>query len=54
MLQDLYRTFPTHPRFGRDPTDCLIPALRRVLLAYSLRNKRVGYCQVSIKSLFQT
>lgn len=40
--KDLYRTFPEIIR----PNDkATIDSLRRVLLAYALRNEQVGYCQ---------
>lgn len=46
VQQDLHRTFPSHPKMdtqeGRQ-------ALRRILVAYSWRDSRVGYCQVSRK-----
>lgn len=49
---DLSRTFPNHPLFsspvGETPAGLLLPgiaALRHVLVAYSLRDSRVGYCQ---------
>ena len=37
---DLHRTIPQH-----DGMTDIIPALRRVLLAYAYRNSAVGYCQ---------
>lgn len=40
--KDLHRTFPTNANFEKEEG---INALRRVLLAYSVRNPRVGYCQ---------
>ena len=44
---DLSRTFPDHPCYERDALGAgMVPALRRVLLAYSKRNTAVGYCQV--------
>eukprot|EP00291_Cryptomonas_curvata_P020344 CAMPEP_0172177360 /NCGR_PEP_ID=MMETSP1050-20130122/15391_1 /TAXON_ID=233186 /ORGANISM="Cryptomonas curvata, Strain CCAP979/52" /LENGTH=394 /DNA_ID=CAMNT_0012849867 /DNA_START=169 /DNA_END=1353 /DNA_ORIENTATION=- len=57
---DLHRTFPHHPNFNpscltkcaaEDKFDCQptetphLQSLRRVLRAYSARNKLVGYCQ---------
>mmetsp|Transcript_67392 Transcript_67392/g.158952 ORF Transcript_67392/g.158952 Transcript_67392/m.158952 type:complete len:496 (+) Transcript_67392:26-1513(+) len=44
---DLHRTFPEHPRFSRftEEGGRGMNQLRRVLLAYSLRNQSVGYCQ---------
>eukprot|EP00271_Cylindrocystis_brebissonii_P007501 TRINITY_DN21072_c0_g1_i1.p1 TRINITY_DN21072_c0_g1~~TRINITY_DN21072_c0_g1_i1.p1 ORF type:complete len:449 (-),score=102.27 TRINITY_DN21072_c0_g1_i1:1650-2996(-) len=39
---DLHRTFPGHPKL--DTADGLA-ALRRILVAYSWRDSRVGYCQ---------
>ena len=41
---DLYRTFPSNVKFRDDSG--LIPALRRILLAYSLFDPKIGYCQV--------
>jgi hypothetical protein len=43
-VQDLGRTFPMHPWI--DSADGRA-ALRRLLVAYSFRDSRVGYCQVS-------
>jgi hypothetical protein len=40
--KDLQRTFPTHDFFESKEG---METLRRVLLAYSLRNPAVGYCQ---------
>jgi len=40
--RDLARTFPTNYHFEKEEG---ITAMRRVLLAYSIRNKKVGYCQ---------
>lgn len=42
--KDLHRTFPTHVEFGSSKS-LGVPVLRRVLLAYSQRNKVIGYCQ---------
>lgn len=47
-IQDLGRTFPTHPWI--DSADGRA-ALRRILVGYSFRDSRVGYCQVSIDHL---
>ena len=38
---DVRRTFPEHSRLTAD----FVERMRRVLLAYSLRNPEVGYCQ---------
>lgn len=40
--QDLARTFPTHPWLDTEEGHA---SLRRVLVAYSFRDSRVGYCQ---------
>lgn len=40
--RDLTRTFPTNYHFEKQDG---ITAMRRVLLAYSMRNEQVGYCQ---------
>ncbi|KAH9256459.1 hypothetical protein BASA81_005373 [Batrachochytrium salamandrivorans] len=40
--RDLHRTFPTNYLYQKDEG---IASLRQVLLAYSLRNPQVGYCQ---------
>lgn len=40
---DLPRTFPYHPKFGKDGTH--IQALRNVLVAYANFNPALGYCQ---------
>ena len=40
--KDVRRTFPGHRLFQTEPA---IKALRRVLVAHSLHNPRVGYCQ---------
>jgi len=40
--KDVDRTFPTHAFFAAPTTR---DAVRRVLLAYSIRNPAVGYCQ---------
>lgn len=40
--KDLHRTFPTHSVYG---THKGVSILRSVLLAYSIRNPTVGYCQ---------
>jgi len=40
--RDLHRTFPTNYHFEEEEG---ITRMRRVLLAYSLRNRSVGYCQ---------
>lgn len=40
--RDLTRTFPTNYHFEKQDG---IHAMRRVLLAYSIRNRQVGYCQ---------
>ncbi|CAK9105154.1 Putative GTPase-activating protein AN11010, partial [Durusdinium trenchii] len=40
--RDLHRTFPTNYHFEEEEG---ITRMRRVLLAYSLRNKSIGYCQ---------
>eukprot|EP00850_Spirogloea_muscicola_P014273 SM000101S09271 [mRNA] locus=s101:373940:377059:+ [translate_table: standard] len=39
---DLHRTFPCHPKIDTEDGRA---ALRRVLVAYSWRDSRVGYCQ---------
>ena len=43
ILRDINRTFPRHAMFADEGTgqDCL----RRVLIAYSLYDEEVGYCQ---------
>lgn len=41
--KDLLRTFPNNPHFGDGGK--YIEPLRRVLTAYSQRNRDVGYCQ---------
>ena len=41
--KDVFRTFPDHSMFDVDGTG--IQQLRRILLAYSMRNPWVGYCQ---------
>ena len=43
--KDIPRTFPGHARHGGAGAGAAEHALRRVLLAYSLRNASVGYCQ---------
>ena len=43
--KDIPRTFPGHARFHGAGAQETVHALRRVLLAYSLRNESVGYCQ---------
>ncbi|XP_057859886.1 uncharacterized protein LOC131068664 isoform X2 [Cryptomeria japonica] len=40
--QDIARTFPTHPWLDAEEGHA---SLRRVLVAYSFRDSRVGYCQ---------
>ena len=40
--KDVERTFPGHPQFESRGG---IEALRRVLLAFSVHNPEVGYCQ---------
>ena len=40
--RDLTRTFPTNYHFEKEDG---ITAMRRVLLAYSMRNQQIGYCQ---------
>lgn len=40
--RDLHRTFPTNYHFENEEG---ITRMRRVLLAYSLRNRAIGYCQ---------
>ena len=42
--KDILRTYPYHPDFSEDEGTLLEP-LRRILFAYGLRNKTVGYCQ---------
>ena len=42
---DLYRTFPSNVLF-REEDKSLVPALKRVLLAYSVFDPKIGYCQV--------
>ncbi len=39
--QDLHRTFPNDEEF----TEEKLTSLRNILLAYSMRNREVGYCQ---------
>ena len=41
--KDVFRTFPDHSMFDVDGTG--IQQLRRILLAYSVWNPAVGYCQ---------
>ncbi|CUS22816.1 LAQU0S07e00738g1_1 [Lachancea quebecensis] len=47
--RDLHRTFPENIHFQRDPKDdgepLMIQSLRRVLLAFSVYNPKIGYCQ---------
>ncbi|SCV05147.1 LANO_0H01090g1_1 [Lachancea nothofagi CBS 11611] len=47
--RDLHRTFPENIHFQRQPTDneepLMIQSLRRVLLAFSVYNPKIGYCQ---------
>jgi hypothetical protein len=43
--KDLHRTFPGHPRFAAHATHLGVDPLRRILLAYSVRNAAIGYCQ---------
>lgn len=42
--KDVYRTFPNHMSYA-DPAGEGIAMLRRILLAYSMRNPAIGYCQ---------
>ncbi|KAI6653539.1 TBC1 domain family member 2A isoform X1 [Oopsacas minuta] len=42
---DLYRTFPANTLF-RDNEKSMVPTLRRILLAYSVFDPKIGYCQV--------
>ena len=44
---DLYRTFPAN-MFFRDHEKSMVPALKRILLAYSVFDPKIGYCQVII------
>ncbi len=39
--QDIHRTFPNDEEF----TEEKLTSLRNILLAYSMRNREVGYCQ---------
>ena len=41
IMKDLHRTFPTDDELHQEGVE----PLRRVLLAYSIRNREVGYCQ---------
>jgi TBC1 domain family member 2A len=41
IMKDLHRTFPCDDEASREG----IEPLKRVLLAYSVRNREVGYCQ---------
>jgi hypothetical protein len=45
-LQDLHRTFPENIHFNSGGSGrCLIPKLRRILLAFSFYFPDIGYCQ---------
>ena len=48
---DLLRTLPNNKHYDSPNADG-IPKLRRVLLAYSVHNPEVEYCQVSQHHLF--
>lgn len=43
MALDIPRTFPYHPKFGKDGSH--VEALRNVLVAYANFNPGLGYCQ---------
>ncbi|SCU86845.1 LADA_0E00606g1_1 [Lachancea dasiensis] len=47
--RDLHRTFPENIHFQRQPNDTeeplMIQSLRRVLVAFSVYNPKIGYCQ---------
>jgi hypothetical protein len=48
LFQDLHRTFPGHKLFEASAAGTeseLICKMRRILVAYALRNPNVGYCQ---------
>jgi hypothetical protein len=40
--KDLHRSFPQHPFYQKKEN---LQPLRRVLMAYALRNPSLGYCQ---------
>jgi len=45
-MKDLNRTFPSHPYFDKEQYgDIGQKALMNVLLAYSVYQEKVGYCQ---------
>ncbi|MCO5558732.1 hypothetical protein L7F22_012318 [Adiantum nelumboides] len=46
---DLARTFPSHPWLDSPEGQA---SLKHVLVAYSLRDSHVGYCQVSSATIF--
>jgi hypothetical protein len=46
--QDLHRSFPGHPFFHKKEN---LEKLRRVLVAYSIKNPAIGYCQSMVHKL---